>query len=127
MNAILERLSGLRGAMRTHGISHYLVPSADEHINEYLPRWNARREWLSGFSGSAGDLLVGIDPHETVLFTRAAAGELPPGRRRRAGCLVPASVTASNRSPLWRVPQVSHTAGVDTRGGPGPPAQVCSL
>ncbi|MBK6939379.1 MAG: M24 family metallopeptidase [Planctomycetes bacterium] len=69
MNAILERLSGLRGAMRTHGISHYLVPSADEHINEYLPRWNARREWLSGFSGSAGDLLVGIDPHETVLFT----------------------------------------------------------
>ena len=54
MNAILERLTGLRGAMRTHGISHYLVPSADEHINEYLPRWNARREWLSGFSGSAG-------------------------------------------------------------------------
>jgi Xaa-Pro aminopeptidase len=69
MNSIQDRLSSLRAAMRSHGVSHYLVPSADEHINEYLPRWNARREWMSGFSGSAGDLLVGLDPAETYLFT----------------------------------------------------------
>ena len=69
MNSIQDRLSSLRAAMRSQGVSHYLVPSADEHINEYLPRWNARREWMSGFSGSAGDLLVGLDPAETYLFT----------------------------------------------------------
>jgi Xaa-Pro aminopeptidase len=35
------------------------VPAADEHLNEYLPEAKRRRIWLSGFSGSAGDLLVG--------------------------------------------------------------------
>ncbi len=37
----------------------YLVPAADEHLNEYLPAARQRRIWLSGFTGSAGDFLLG--------------------------------------------------------------------
>ncbi len=55
--------------MAERGITHYVVPSADEHLSETPPPWRRRREWLSGFTGSAGDLLVGLDPGETWLFT----------------------------------------------------------
>ncbi len=67
--SIPERLTGLRAAMRDHGLTHYLVPSADEHINEYLPVWRERRAWASGFTGSAGDLLLALAEDETFLFT----------------------------------------------------------
>ena len=69
MKTVSERLAALRGLIRQHGLSHYLVPSSDEHLNEYLPVWHQRRAWLSGFTGSAGDLLVGLDTAETWLFT----------------------------------------------------------
>ena len=59
MAKIVERLAALRAAMAQAGIDDYLVPSSDEHLNEYLPTWRCRREFLSGFTGSAGDLIVG--------------------------------------------------------------------
>ncbi|HET6913827.1 MAG TPA: aminopeptidase P family protein [Rhodanobacteraceae bacterium] len=58
---IPARLAALRAAMRERGIAFCLVPTADPHLSEYLPaRWKVR-EWLSGFTGSAGTLLVGAD------------------------------------------------------------------
>lgn len=69
MSAIPDRLRALRDAMQANGVSHYLVPSADEHINEYLPPWRERRRYASGFTGSAGDLLVAIADGESWLFT----------------------------------------------------------
>lgn len=52
------RLSQLRAAMREQQIDAYIVPSADPHLSEYLPgRWQGR-EWLSGFTGSVGTLVV---------------------------------------------------------------------
>lgn len=48
-------------------MDEYLVPSTDEHLNEYLPLWRRRREFLSGFTGSAGDLVVGRE--EAWLYT----------------------------------------------------------
>ena len=58
-NPIPARLAALRAAMQQHGVAAVLVPSADPHLSEYLPtRW-AAREWLSGFTGSAGTLVVG--------------------------------------------------------------------
>ena len=82
MQSIPERLTALRELLRQRGLTHYLVPSSDEHLNEYLPTWHRRREWLSGFTGSAGDLLVGLDGAETWLFTDSryhlqAEAELP--------------------------------------------------
>lgn len=44
--------------MQQHGVAACIVPSADPHLSEYLPeRWQARA-WLSGFTGSAGTLVV---------------------------------------------------------------------
>ena len=52
------KLSALRAQMRNHGVDAYFVPSADPHQSEYAPPcWN-RRTWLSGFGGSAGEVVV---------------------------------------------------------------------
>jgi Xaa-Pro aminopeptidase len=58
---VRARLDRLRQAMRQHAIDAWLVPSSDPHLSEYLPdRWRAR-EWLSGFTGSVGTLVVAHD------------------------------------------------------------------
>ncbi len=52
------RLESVRDALRLHRITALLVPSSDPHLSEYLPgRWQGR-EWLSGFTGSMGTLVV---------------------------------------------------------------------
>jgi len=57
-SSIPERIALLRGAMAREGLAAYLVPSADPHLSEYLPgRWQGR-QWLSGFTGSVGTLVV---------------------------------------------------------------------
>lgn len=55
------KLADLRVLMAKHQLDGYLVPSADEHLNEYLPVVKERRAWMSDFTGSAGDLLVGLE------------------------------------------------------------------
>ncbi len=58
---IRRRVDALRGAMQAESIAAWLVPSADPHLSEYLPaRWQSR-VWLSGFTGSAGTLIVTAD------------------------------------------------------------------
>lgn len=59
--AIPHRLLALRQAMHEHGVAACVVPSADPHLSEYLPgHWQAR-EHFSGFTGSAGTLIVCAD------------------------------------------------------------------
>ncbi|MPW22191.1 M24 family metallopeptidase [Paraburkholderia sp. CNPSo 3157] len=59
--SIPERIAQLRSAMTQQGLAAWLVPSADPHLSEYLPgRWQGR-EWLSGFTGSVGTLVVTAD------------------------------------------------------------------
>ena len=60
-SAISQRLNSLRELMRKHGVTHYLVPSADPHQSEYVPAWWRRREAISGFTGSAGTAVVGLE------------------------------------------------------------------
>lgn len=58
---IAQRLSQLRRSMQVLKADYYFVPAADPHRNEYVPdRWQ-RRRWISGFSGSAGDALIGLE------------------------------------------------------------------
>ncbi len=55
------RVDGMRAAMRRGAIDAVLIPSSDPHLSEYLPaRWKSR-EWLSGFTGSMGTLIVTLD------------------------------------------------------------------
>ena len=55
---VRARLEALRRALRAHELDAWIVPSADPHLSEYLPpRWQGR-QWLSGFTGSAGLLIV---------------------------------------------------------------------
>ncbi len=60
------RLTHLREAMARENVHAVLVPSSDPHLSEYLPeRWQAR-QWLSGFTGSMGTLVV--MPESAALF-----------------------------------------------------------
>lgn len=53
-----HRLARVRQAMAAEGIDALLVPSADPHLSEYLPGYWQGRQWLSGFHGSVGTLVV---------------------------------------------------------------------
>ena len=52
------KLTRLRARMADEGLCAYFVPSSDPHQSEYVPECWKRRSWLSGFNGSAGDVLV---------------------------------------------------------------------
>ena len=52
------RIERVRDALKKNGLAAVLVPSSDPHLSEYLPeRWQGR-QWLSGFTGSMGTLVV---------------------------------------------------------------------
>ncbi|WP_335994382.1 aminopeptidase P family protein [Acinetobacter pittii] len=53
-----EKLEKLRQLMRNQHIDALIVMSADPHMSEYLPDYWKARQWLSGFSGSVGTLVV---------------------------------------------------------------------
>lgn len=63
---IRDRLDAICRLLSDHGVDAYLVPSADAHLNEYPVAYQRRRQAISGFSGSAGDVL--ITPEQSHLF-----------------------------------------------------------
>ncbi|QCR21535.1 aminopeptidase P family protein [Pontibacter sp. SGAir0037] len=56
-----ERLAAIREQMKEQGISAYIIPSADPHISEYLPDRYKCIYFASGFTGSAGTLVITAD------------------------------------------------------------------
>ncbi len=59
--AIRGRIAALRAALERHGYAAVLIPTSDPHLSEYPPeRWESR-VWASGFTGSAGTLVVARD------------------------------------------------------------------
>lgn len=56
--SVPQRLVHVRQVMAAEGIDALLVPSADPHLSEYLPGYWQGRQWLSGFQGSVGTLVV---------------------------------------------------------------------
>jgi Xaa-Pro aminopeptidase len=61
ISARRERIERVREALVQQGAHALLVPSADPHLSEYLPaRWQGR-QWLSGFTGSMGTLVITLD------------------------------------------------------------------
>jgi len=67
MDKIEERLVELRREMRAEKIDAIIFPSSDPHGSEYVaPHWRVR-EWITGFTGSAGTAVVTLD--EAALWT----------------------------------------------------------
>jgi Xaa-Pro aminopeptidase len=56
-----EKLEQIRQQMKADNVSAYIVPSADPHISEYLPHHYKCIPFLSGFTGSAGTLVITED------------------------------------------------------------------
>ena len=58
---IPERIAALREAMKQHKIDAYIIPTSDPHMSEYPADCWKYREWISGFTGSAGTVIITAD------------------------------------------------------------------
>jgi Xaa-Pro aminopeptidase len=65
-----ERIAKLRAELERRGLSGFVVPRADEHQSEYVPRNAERLAWLTGFTGSAGTAVVLLDKAALVVDGR---------------------------------------------------------
>ena len=63
----MNNLKMLREVMKIENIDYYIIPSSDSHQSEYVAEYFKGREFISGFTGSAGTLLVGLE--EAYLWT----------------------------------------------------------
>jgi Xaa-Pro aminopeptidase len=58
---VLDNLAALRGLMRENGLSAYVVPGNDPHASEYMASHWCEMQWLSGFQGESGTVVVTMD------------------------------------------------------------------
>ena len=58
---VQERLSALRGLMKEQGLTAYVVPGNDPHASEYMASHWCEMQWLSGFNGESGTVVVTLD------------------------------------------------------------------
>ena len=58
MNEILNRIAKLREQMIKDKVTHVYVPTDDYHLSEYVGDYFKCREYISGFTGSAGVCLI---------------------------------------------------------------------
>jgi Xaa-Pro aminopeptidase len=64
------RIAALREELARHGVDGFVVPRADEHQSEYVPKNAERLAWLTGFTGSAGTAIVLRDEAALVVDGR---------------------------------------------------------
>ena len=60
-HTINERVGRLRSWMKENGFTAFVFPSSDPHNSEYVADHWKSREWISGFSGSAGTAIVTLE------------------------------------------------------------------
>ncbi|NLY77595.1 MAG: aminopeptidase P family protein [Tissierellia bacterium] len=63
---INDKINNLRSLMRERGIKAYIIPTYDSHQSEYIADYYKARVWISGFTGSAGTVVVTED--EAILW-----------------------------------------------------------
>ena len=64
---VLERLAALRGQMGKAGLAAYVVPGNDPHASEYMASHWYEMQWLSGFNGESGTMVVTME--KALLWT----------------------------------------------------------
>src|SRR5687767_7064854 len=77
--APISRLAALRAELKQRGLDGFVVPRADEHQGEYVPRRSQRLAWLTGFAGSAGLAIVLADKAAIFIdgrYTLAVRGQV---------------------------------------------------
>ena len=57
----IEKLSALRSLMREHNLVAYVVPGNDPHASEYMASHWCEMQWISGFNGESGTMVVTLD------------------------------------------------------------------
>jgi Xaa-Pro aminopeptidase len=62
-----ERLKQLRQSLRAQEVDAYIINTQDAHASEYLSNSDTRRQYLTGFTGSAGTAIVTAS--EALLWT----------------------------------------------------------
>lgn len=67
MNQIQERLQKLRALMQERSIDAYMIPTSDFHESEYVGKHFKCREFMTGFTGSAGTAVITKD--DAALWT----------------------------------------------------------
>ena len=82
MNVNAARIAKLRELMKAHNIDAYIIPTADFHQSEYVSRHFKAREYVTGFTGSAGVSPAGSETSAPAapLFSAGAGSALtfPP-------------------------------------------------
>jgi len=58
---IRDRVEKLRKLMQENHMDAYIIPSFDAHQSEYIADYWKRREWISGFTGSAGTVVITLN------------------------------------------------------------------
>ncbi|MDR0575879.1 MAG: aminopeptidase P family protein [Tannerella sp.] len=60
-NQTNHRIALLRNFLRENNLQAFIIPSTDAHMSEYIPAYRESRRWISGFTGSAGTVVVTLD------------------------------------------------------------------
>lgn len=78
----MEKVEQFRKFMQKHDLKAFIVPTSDDHKSEYIADYWKCREWLSGFSGSAGTAVITINNAsvwtDSRYFIQAENELLPP-------------------------------------------------
>ena len=108
------RIERVQDALKQHGLGAVLVPSSDPHLSEYLPeRWQGR-QWLSGFTGSMGTLVVTQD--DAAVFADSRYWTQAEAELAGSGCaLVKIPTGTATHHIDWLAANVKRgaTVGVD--------------
>ncbi|KAI0630038.1 Creatinase/aminopeptidase [Trametes polyzona] len=65
-----SRIEAIRDHMRQHELTYYVIPSEDAHGSEYISVSDKRREWVSGFTGSAGQAIISANSAYIITDSR---------------------------------------------------------
>ncbi len=108
------RIERVQDALKQQSLAAVLVPSSDPHLSEYLPeRWQGR-QWLSGFTGSMGTLVVTQD--EAAVFADSRYWTQAESELAGSGCTlvrIPTGTATHHIEWLATHVKAGATVGVD--------------